>query len=394
MKKELKTKKSLSNSKQMFRLLFENSADGILIGFSDGAVTAANPSACRMFDRSEEEICHIGSKKLIDPEDSRRFLFFKKLSRSSDVQSELLFLKKDGAKFHGEVSSFELGDETDSKRVLFIIRDLTELNQTDEALRKLNQKIYTVLAKTTDIYISYDRDRRIIDLNQKAEIVIGKKRDEIIGKYMWEVLPFEKNSEYLRKGQNAIETQTLVYSEACPIFGRWYESYGYPLEDGLLVYGRDITERVLSEEQLRLKTENLEEVNTALKVLLRQLEEDKMDLKAKILSNIRELVLPHVNNLKKGNPSARQLSLLNIVEANLNTITSSFLQQLKLQYYNLTPREIEVATHVKEGRSIKEIAELLAISIGAVEFHRISLRKKLGLKDKRANLRLHLLSLQ
>nr|CBX27422.1 hypothetical protein N47_H22440 [uncultured Desulfobacterium sp.] len=59
----------------------------------------------------------------------------------------------------------------------------------------------------------------------------------------------------------------------------------------------------------------------------------------------------------------------------------------------LPPREIEIASLVKEGRSIKDIAELLSIGITTVQFHRNSLRKKFGLKDRDSNLRSYLLSL-
>src|SRR5512138_1193056 len=55
----------------------------------------------------------------------------------------------------------------------------------------------------------------------------------------------------------------------------------------------EIAERKRIEEELRLKSQNLEESNVALKVLLEQVEEGKKDFQAQILSNIRELVLPY-----------------------------------------------------------------------------------------------------
>ena len=47
---------------------------------------------------------------------------------------------------------------------------------------------------------------------------------------------------------------------------------------------------------------------------------------------------------------------------------------------------------MKEGRSVKELAKLLSVTEKTVEFHRNSLKNKLGLKDKKANLRSHLLT--
>jgi PAS domain S-box-containing protein len=147
-----------------------------------------------------------------------------------------------------------------------------------------------------------------------------------------------------------------------------------------------------SEQELRTKTESLEEVNAALKVLLKRVEEGRRELEEKILANIRELVLPYIDKLKKTPLSEKQMTSLTIAETNLDHIASSFLYNLKTKYLNLTHREIQVATLVKEGKSVKDIAEVLNVAPKTVEFHRNSLRAKLGLKNKRANLRSHLLT--
>jgi DNA-binding CsgD family transcriptional regulator len=59
----------------------------------------------------------------------------------------------------------------------------------------------------------------------------------------------------------------------------------------------------------------------------------------------------------------------------------------------LTPKEIDVAALVREGRTSKEIAEVLTISVSGVDFHRKQIRKKLGLTNEKSNLLSYLLSL-
>ena len=147
------------------------------------------------------------------------------------------------------------------------------------------------------------------------------------------------------------------------------------------------------EEELELQRQELEETNTALRVLLRAREEDKLEFEENVLANVKELVLPYIDNLKQAGLNSRQKAYLEIVESNLNDIISPFLRQLSSKYLNLTPREIQVANLVKEGGSTKDIAEILGISTNAVDLHRKNVRKKLGLKSKKANLRTHLLSL-
>ena len=147
------------------------------------------------------------------------------------------------------------------------------------------------------------------------------------------------------------------------------------------------------EAELRLNSRHLEEVNTALRVLLRQRDEHKVEIEEKVLSNLKELVLPFMKKLKESGLDAKQMGYVNILESNLKDLISPFSQKLSSQYLNLTPSEIQVANLVREGKTTKEIAELLNVSDNAIVFHRYHIRKKLGLKNQRINLRSYLSSL-
>ena len=147
------------------------------------------------------------------------------------------------------------------------------------------------------------------------------------------------------------------------------------------------------EKELELKTRKLEEVNTTLKVLLKRRDEDKTELEEKVLSNIKELIIPYLEKLKKSGLDTRQNAYIEILQSNLNDIISPFSRRLSSKYLNLTPAEIQVANLVRYGRNIKEIAEILNVSTRTIEFHRGNIRKKLGIKNRKANLRSHLLSI-
>ncbi|MCK4786649.1 MAG: helix-turn-helix transcriptional regulator [Desulfobacteraceae bacterium] len=147
------------------------------------------------------------------------------------------------------------------------------------------------------------------------------------------------------------------------------------------------------EKELELKTRNLEEVNTALKVLLKRRDEDKIELEEKVLSNLKELIVPYLEKLKKSGLDTRQNAYLRILQSNLNDIISPFSRRLSSKYLNLTPAEIQVANLVKHGRSIKDIAKMLNVSTRTIEFHRRNIRKKLSIKNRKASLRSHLLSI-
>jgi DNA-binding CsgD family transcriptional regulator len=147
------------------------------------------------------------------------------------------------------------------------------------------------------------------------------------------------------------------------------------------------------EQELEQKTRHLEEVNTALKVLLQQREKDKSELESKVLNNINVLISPYVAKLKGKSLKSAEKALVDTIDTNLQDIVSPLLQRLANAQIILTPQEIQVAALVKEGKSTKEIADILTVSETTVSFHRKNLRKKLGLNNTRKNLRAHLLSL-
>ena len=145
------------------------------------------------------------------------------------------------------------------------------------------------------------------------------------------------------------------------------------------------------EETLEGKSRSLEETNSALKVLLNGREKDNNELTGKILSNVEQLVKPYVKKLKESNLDVSQAAWVDIIETNLKEITSPFLKNLNATHF--TPRELEIIQLLKEGRTSREIGELLHITFQGVEIHRHRIRKKLGLTKKKANLQAYLFSL-
>jgi DNA-binding CsgD family transcriptional regulator len=156
-----------------------------------------------------------------------------------------------------------------------------------------------------------------------------------------------------------------------------------------------LTEEALkkSQEELIEQKQSLEETNIAMKVLLKQREEDKLDLEKKVLSNVKDLVLPYVDKLKNPRLKARDRTLVDIIDAHLHDIISPLLQRFTHAKILLTPQEMQVASLVKDGKTSKEIADILIVSEATVNFHRKNLRNKFGITNKQTNLRAYLMSL-
>ena len=119
----------------------------------------------------------------------------------------------------------------------------------------------------------------------------------------------------------------------------------------------------------------------------------KMQVEERVFVNVKELIQPYITRLQNSRLNHQQSTSLNILESHLKNIISPFISNLNAKYMGFTPKEIQVASLIREGKTTKEIAEVLHSSQRAVEFHRNSLRDKLGIKNKKANLRSYLLSL-
>jgi DNA-binding NarL/FixJ family response regulator len=147
------------------------------------------------------------------------------------------------------------------------------------------------------------------------------------------------------------------------------------------------------EAALKAKASELAEVNKALRVLMKQRDEDRRQLEETVLSNVKELVVPYIVKVKKRGLDKKSMTYLRILESNLNDIVSPFVHQLALKYSALTPTEIQVAHLIREGKNTRTIAELLSSSRRTIESHRQNIRNKLGIKDTKTNLRSYLLSM-
>jgi len=149
-----------------------------------------------------------------------------------------------------------------------------------------------------------------------------------------------------------------------------------------------------SEKELDGKTRSLIEMNAALNALIKNLESKESDFQEQVMANIQHLVLPYLEKMRGATPERIRTSLIDIVETNLKKIYTDFSHRLSSSLYSLTSTEIKVANLVKLGNTTKEIAATLSISYKTVETHREKIRKKLGINNKKINLRSHLLSIK
>lgn len=147
---------------------------------------------------------------------------------------------------------------------------------------------------------------------------------------------------------------------------------------------------IKSQQELRKESFHLEEVNNALHVLMEKSNADKKELEENFLTNIEVQIIPYLDKIDENSLSDLQKNYLGIVRSNLNEIVAPFSRKLKSSLLNLTPAQIKIANFIRQGKSSKEIADILFLSAKTIETQRRNIRKKLGITKKKINLSTHL----
>ena len=198
--------------------------------------------------------------------------------------------------------------------------------------------------------------------------------------------------------EGSIKEYFTHYPCHSPTEERWFALRAVPYRGSgdrkVIISHENITPLIKAQELLKNKEKELqkekaklEETNVALKVLLAQREYDRKKMEESVLVNVKELIQPYVEKLLTSRLQSQDQAYLDIVNQRLQDIISPFMNKLSSVHKFLTPQEIHVANFVREGKSSKEIAEILMISESAVHFHRKQLRKKLGLTNTASNSR-------
>lgn len=277
---------------------------------------------------------------------------------------------------------------------------IVELKKELAKRKSVEEKWLLFMQSSNEAFSLLDSKLRLVEMNDATLKMLSKKakKEDILGKSLEEFVPDLRTlPEYdgIIKVLKTGEPFTITVKVPSSIFGRT-EHYSYKVfkvGDGLGVIGSDITAFKEKEIELRKREKDLEEINIALRVLLKKREEDRTELEKRMLFNIKELVDPYLDKIIKREMDRTQKAYLEILQTNLEDIVSPLVLKLSSEYLNLTHMEIQIANLIKIGKSSKEIAELLSLSTRTIESYRGNIRKKLAIKNKKVNLRTYLLSL-
>jgi DNA-binding CsgD family transcriptional regulator len=137
--------------------------------------------------------------------------------------------------------------------------------------------------------------------------------------------------------------------------------------------------------QLTLEHQASQEANIALRTLLARIEQEKQEIHQDIKMNVEKILMPILHALASQLPPA-QIKYVEMLQTNLEEITSPFISRLSLSYHSMTPTEIAICNMIRNGMHTKEIAEMRGVSEATISRHREKIRRKLKITNQDVNL--------
>ncbi len=278
------------------------------------------------------------------------------------------------------------------------VRDIAARKQAETALLRQERKFRSLTENSPDMIARYDRDCRLLYMNQRQAAFLGVAETALLGVTLMEAYPDGRFAACQEKMIAAMATRQGTEVEVCHGNGSVHlmrlapEFDGQGQVCGALSFASDITALKQVQGILKGQAEALASTNTALKVMLNHSRQAEAALHEKILLNIDGLILPYLDQLDRLTLNDDALAYLRLIRNNIKNLATSFTKDLSAPILGLTPREVQIADLIRKGNSSKEIANLLRLSKGTVECYRDQIRKKMDVKNKKINLRSYLLA--
>jgi len=257
--------KSLSESEQRYRSLFEkNHVAILLIDPETGEVVDANQAASRFYGWSIEQLCnlYVSDINVLPPDDVQQ-----KLQQSMESEKnyfEFKHTKADGSII--DVAVYNGPIQLDGRKLLFShIFDITQRKIVERELQAREENLQITLNSIGDAVITTDKDGRITRLNPVAERLTGWTQKNAIGRHLTEVFHIinAKTRELAENPVNKVMKTGKIFGLANHTLliskdGTEYQiaDSGAPILDannqitGVVLVFRDVTEAYQKEQAL------------------------------------------------------------------------------------------------------------------------------------------------
>lgn len=310
-------------------------------------------------------------------------------------QGEMDALRPDGSVFRCSVTLHELTDDNGNPlNITATVQDMTERKALIEDNRTLADQFERVLQTTQDGFWIIDREGFFKDVNDNACRMLGYTREQILTLHVRDVDTLESGDDMITwmariREQGSLQFKTRHKTRGGEILDVEVSAIYWPGDDSFFAFTKNVSERESLMKDLIRTKKNLEETNTALKIVLSNREKESADSSQSISRILQKTVMPLLYQLKMENDSHSEKIIDQVIQ-NLQGLQNGGKDELADK---LSPREYQVARYIVQSLSSKEIADLMGMSIRTVESYRLTIRRKLDLSNTHRNLRSELESL-
>jgi PAS domain S-box-containing protein len=166
----------------LFRSVFDNTLEAIVIADERGHVLEANAEACFLFERTVHELRSTGPSELIDLTDPRVRDAFLAAVDDGRFTGLLPLLRRDGSRFHADVSATRFTDAEGRVRICAFVRDIAARDLAERALLASENRYRSLIETTGTVLVGISTDGTIFEWNREAERVHGCKRADAMGR--------------------------------------------------------------------------------------------------------------------------------------------------------------------------------------------------------------------
>jgi PAS domain S-box-containing protein len=246
---------ALQASEGRYRTLFEHAPDGILITDAQSYCLDANASICRMLGYTRDELIGLHARDIVAPAEIENIEpALDSIRTHPEYAREWQFRRKDGTVFPSEVIATQMPDGT----LLAMIREITERRNAEQALRdkdlllhESDRRLAEIVHGMTEACFALDRDWRFTFVNDRGETLLRHRRQEMLGKSIWEVFAQLVGTPMEAQYRSAMtERVPAAFEVFSPIAERWLDIRLFPTAEGLAAFLLDIQDRKLGEAAL------------------------------------------------------------------------------------------------------------------------------------------------
>lgn len=162
-------------------------------------------------------------------------------------------------------------------------------NQYEKKLKEYNRRLTTLLERIGEGFVALDEEGRVIYWNQKAELISGKSRDEVLARIIWECYPEMATPEFCSFYNKAIEEQ--IHQEYEAFYKneqKWIKIILHPGNNGVTAFFRDITGHKKIEEELEIqKKQKRKEITSA---VIQAQERERMQISQELHDNVNQVL--------------------------------------------------------------------------------------------------------